>query len=230
MAPELKRRCVECTGPIWTRCARVCPDCRRIRQQGAERRYKARKRAERPAVVSHCRDCKVQLAASVAPQTYLCIPCRKARKNKRNRVREATDSARERRAAARRTPEEKARVQQYSRKWYLANRGRVSARARAYREANRARYATYAATRRARLANAGGSFTSEEWQALIDRYAGRCAYCGAASDELTVDHVVPLSKGGSNAIENIVPACFSCNSAKHTKPAWEFFFQLEEAG
>ena len=40
-----------------------------------------------------------------------------------------------------------------------------------------------------------------------------CVYCGARSD-LTLDHVVPLSKGGSNELENLATACRPCNSSK----------------
>lgn len=39
---------------------------------------------------------------------------------------------------------------------------------------------------------------------------------------LTADRVIPLSRGGSNFIENIVPACGSCNSRKGTRTADEF--------
>jgi 5-methylcytosine-specific restriction endonuclease McrA len=70
--------------------------------------------------------------------------------------------------------------------------------------------------RRARVLNAQGSFTSEEWTALCESYGNRCAACGK-SVKLTVDHIVPLSRGGTNYIENIQPLCKSCNSRKHTK-------------
>lgn len=40
-----------------------------------------------------------------------------------------------------------------------------------------------------------------------------CAYCGSTKD-ITVDHVVPLSRGGKHQQDNLAPACFSCNSSK----------------
>ena len=40
-----------------------------------------------------------------------------------------------------------------------------------------------------------------------------CAYCGA-TEKITVDHVVPLSRGGKHEQANLAPACFSCNSSK----------------
>lgn len=43
-----------------------------------------------------------------------------------------------------------------------------------------------------------------------------CSYCGERSG--TVDHVVPLSRGGSNCWQNLAPACLSCNSSKSNRP------------
>ena len=57
------------------------------------------------------------------------------------------------------------------------------------------------------------SFTAAEWQALVAEYAGRCAYCGA-DGPLQVEHRLPLSAGGSNTIDNILPACSACNLRK----------------
>jgi 5-methylcytosine-specific restriction endonuclease McrA len=70
--------------------------------------------------------------------------------------------------------------------------------------------------RRAREQAAEGSFTDAEWSALKAFYNHACLCCGKREPEirLTVDHVIPLEKGGSNFISNIQPLCASCNSAK----------------
>lgn len=62
----------------------------------------------------------------------------------------------------------------------------------------------------------GGTHTETEWLALCARYDQRCASCGG-SKKLTRDHIVPVSKGGTNDIDNIQPLCKSCNSAKKDK-------------
>lgn len=71
--------------------------------------------------------------------------------------------------------------------------------------------------RRARLANSGGSYTRSEWRRLCEYYDHRCVCCNHQFQRLTVDHVLPLSKGGTNYINNIQPLCRSCNSRKHDK-------------
>ena len=64
---------------------------------------------------------------------------------------------------------------------------------------------------------AAGSFTPGEFQALYVRYDWRCLACATTGCPLTVDHVVPLARGGSNAIANIQPLCGSCNSRKRSR-------------
>jgi 5-methylcytosine-specific restriction endonuclease McrA len=78
---------------------------------------------------------------------------------------------------------------------------------------------------RARKLAAEGSFTSAEWLALVDLYQGCCAYCGVAGP-LEADHRIPLARGGSNAIENILPACRRCNARKHLLTEQEFRARL----
>jgi 5-methylcytosine-specific restriction endonuclease McrA len=55
---------------------------------------------------------------------------------------------------------------------------------------------------------------SQWWRNRID--TGLCHYCGGhfASDELTLDHVVPLVRGGRSTRGNCVPACKKCNTRK----------------
>ncbi|MCB0886403.1 MAG: HNH endonuclease [Propionibacteriaceae bacterium] len=52
-----------------------------------------------------------------------------------------------------------------------------------------------------------------EWTALVEAWGG-CAYCGAASDHLQRDCVLPISRGGRYTLTNVVPACRSCNASK----------------
>jgi 5-methylcytosine-specific restriction endonuclease McrA len=55
--------------------------------------------------------------------------------------------------------------------------------------------------------------TPEQWAALVAAWGG-CAYCGAADDGLQRDCVLPISRGGRYTLENVVPACRSCNTSK----------------
>lgn len=73
--------------------------------------------------------------------------------------------------------------------------------------------------RQARLKGAEGSFTVEQWLDLKKRFNYCCASCGTPETikKLTKDHVIPLTKGGSNFIDNIIPLCQSCNSRKGDK-------------
>jgi 5-methylcytosine-specific restriction endonuclease McrA len=52
--------------------------------------------------------------------------------------------------------------------------------------------------------------------AILQRDGYSCQYCGTKSN-LTIDHVVPTSKGGENTWENMVAACMSCNNKKGDK-------------
>ena len=76
--------------------------------------------------------------------------------------------------------------------------------------------------------------TPDEWKALLAEYEYRCFYCGVkmtheeGETRLTRDHYIPLSKGGSDEISNIVPACKSCNGKKGNKPAEDVFSILTE--
>lgn len=58
----------------------------------------------------------------------------------------------------------------------------------------------------------------EERQYLLNKYNQKCAYCGCDLnyESLTVDHIIPLHKNGTDDIENMNPACRSCNHYKST--------------
>ena len=76
--------------------------------------------------------------------------------------------------------------------------------------------------RMARLSKAPGSFTSDEWLALCDKYANVCLRCWSKGP-LEPDHVIPLSwEGSRNDIGNIQPLCRSCNAAKGNRNAEDY--------
>lgn len=63
----------------------------------------------------------------------------------------------------------------------------------------------------------GGSHTKEEWEALCEAHENRCVCCRKSGVKLTRDHIIPVSRGGSDNISNIQPLCVSCNSRKSVK-------------
>ncbi|AQP43576.1 HNH endonuclease [Tessaracoccus flavus] len=55
--------------------------------------------------------------------------------------------------------------------------------------------------------------SGEQWADLQGLWGG-CAYCGAAGVPVQKDCVLPVSRGGRYTLENVVPACRSCNASK----------------
>lgn len=49
---------------------------------------------------------------------------------------------------------------------------------------------------------------------ILKRDGHKCAYCGRADLPLTIDHIIPKSKGGDDSWENLVAACLPCNNRK----------------
>lgn len=122
------------------------------------------------------------------------------------------------------------------RRWRANNPDRRLARDRAYRVRHPDQQNIYqrrwirdhpevrkakAHVRRAREAGAVGRFTTAEWRALVASFDSKCAYCGVAAP-LEADHRTPLSRAGSNSIDNILPACSPCNRKKRTMTEVEF--------
>ncbi len=66
--------------------------------------------------------------------------------------------------------------------------------------------------RRAVIANAG-IYTEQEWEAKLIEFGGACAHCETQED-IQRDHIIPLSRGGVNTIDNLQPLCGHCNASK----------------
>lgn len=103
--------------------------------------------------------------------------------------------------------------------WYLKNRSRAADMLSAWRMRNKDRIAYYNAKYYA-LRKGGFTdkiLTKSEWDTILESYKYSCGYCGDQYARITIDHAIPLSRGGLHSAENIVPCCLSCNSTKSDK-------------
>lgn len=73
-----------------------------------------------------------------------------------------------------------------------------------------------------RMRKKGAPFSAEsiKWFSSIDWATTQCAYCDELASE--IDHIVPLSWGGTGERENLTPCCRSCNASKGNKMLAEF--------
>lgn len=132
---------------------------------------------------------------------------------------------------------------EYGAKWRAANKDRlrlvIAAWAKAHPDRMRAHQRRYFQTprgkakaaegrdrRRARVAAASGQYTDQDVLDCMLQQGGRCFYCvKPLTSGFHVEHMTPLSRGGSNGPENIVCACPTCNLSKGTKTAAEFILR-----
>ena len=73
-----------------------------------------------------------------------------------------------------------------------------------------------------RRRNAQGSYTIEQWNECIKFFGGVCAYSSEefgedVSEKITVEHIIPISKNGTNFIWNIIPVKFKYNSSRNNE-------------
>lgn len=99
-------------------------------------------------------------------------------------------------------------------KWSENNYDKYRAKVKDWSLANPDKVHDYRANRRAKkLANGIFKVTRKEIKTLL---ASQCFYCGSNS-QISIDHVIPISRGGRHSIGNLVAACRSCNSRKNAR-------------
>jgi len=123
---------------------------------------------------------------------------------------------------------------QFKRAYYLANREQILAKSTAYAKTRPAEKLAAAVQkwrkanpaearemyRRRRASKLGAYVTKADYASVLAEYGMVCHICGdsiASMDDLDFDHVIPLSKGGAHATENIRPSHIHCNRSKGAK-------------
>jgi 5-methylcytosine-specific restriction endonuclease McrA len=78
---------------------------------------------------------------------------------------------------------------------------------------------------KAELRRCPGDLNLTEWKKIVGACRERCIYCGEMGSEetLTIDHVVPVSRGGRTDVNNVLPACHPCNTLKRDRSLQEWF-------
>lgn len=191
------------------------------------------------------RNCYVCGQQTVVTKTSrpICAVCKKERNRERNRAHKQTTKYKEWVREYVRRPATKARNQEAKRRYRQTDKYRQTERAREETPEMREKRRLFSASERGKINNkkyqatpkgkatrkaitaryralreaAEGNLTASEWLEILRQHKHRCYYCKRKMQNLTMDHVIPLSKGGSHTKENIVPACRSCNSRKHNK-------------
>jgi 5-methylcytosine-specific restriction endonuclease McrA len=107
-----------------------------------------------------------------------------------------------------------------------SNKEKIKQRSKQYMKDNPKGFRRRNAERRARKRNA----ITELWthDEIAQNGIGVCPYCGKEigliynPKTMHIDHIIPLSRGGSNLKENLEPTCCFCNLSKHDKTKEEF--------
>ena len=103
--------------------------------------------------------------------------------------------------------------------WQKDNADKVIAKNKAWAERNPEKRLERTQRRRTKLrGNLAYSVTKKELKKL---YSSPCAYC-KSNEKISIDHVIPIARGGTHSIGNILPACSKCNSSKGAKTIQEW--------
>ena len=108
------------------------------------------------------------------------------------------------------------------------NSAKRVATAKAWNQANRQRFILHVANAhiKRKIAKDARAFKilDKEYKKL---YNSPCAFCGA-TEKITMDHIIPISRSGNHSIGNLQPLCRSCNSSKKSRLVSEYKYYLSK--
>lgn len=112
----------------------------------------------------------------------------------------------------------KEHAKNYGREYYKKNVEHVKAYRKGYVAKNLDKFRAYANNRRSKIESVGGKHTNNDIEKIKKLQKYKCAYCPkSVRKKYHVDHIIALSKGGSNDRKNLQVTCESCNLKKRNK-------------
>lgn len=105
---------------------------------------------------------------------------------------------------------------EYRNKWIEKNKEKIAVKAKKYREQNKILLLASRSNQRAKKYGIEGKITMPQWKAVLEETNYMCISCEEVIAD-SIDHIVPLSLGGTNTYQNIQPMCTRCNLKKGTK-------------
>lgn len=113
------------------------------------------------------------------------------------------------------------RANAYSNAWYYKNTDKCRESTSRWERQNPEKVKAKVHRRLAKLKAASGTFTGKQLKKVLGKYGRCCVYCAGPYE--AIDHVIPLSRGGTNYPSNLRPCCSSCNSSKGSKLLSEWY-------
>lgn len=118
------------------------------------------------------------------------------------------------------------RKKSLKKKWHEAHKESENAkariRARAWAAENKDHHNKLNQDRRSREAGAEGSHDFEQWMKIVELTGDICPACGNPMKRPTLDHIIPLSWGGTHYLTNVQVLCKKCNSEKGDRFAADY--------
>jgi 5-methylcytosine-specific restriction endonuclease McrA len=117
---------------------------------------------------------------------------------------------------------------EYHQKWYAENSDRRREVAKIWRDNNPEKVKAIIHKRRALESNAEGYFLPSDIKRIMEMQRSKCAICRRSiKNKYHIDHIMPLSRGGTNWPHNLQLLCPSCNVRKSTKDPIQY---MQERG
>lgn len=184
-----------------------------------------------------CCACKVEIQdVEAARKTYRCKPCVSAMRREHYQANKERIKARVRAHYKANKPasaeyhkkyylEHKDQVRALHAEWVLKNKERDADHKRQWVARNldrrRDQVRIYQSKRRSKIKHSGDRFTADQLAQRFSVFGDKCVYCGVGG-KMTMDHVIPMSRGGRHILSNIRPACLSCNCRKQARKPSEW--------